>query len=181
MTDAWDMTVDVVVVGGGPAGSATALWSAQHGLRVVVVERERFPRQVPGRRCRRQLRCFSVNSEWRAPSPSQDSRGALGHGWSGRVHAASTRLEPMAMARCSGFRRHASDSTASCLSRRPTPDGRPGCRGGRVMIWRHWHRKHRPSLRTRPSQIRRAGLRGRPERRGGLYRHRDRRRDPDRG
>jgi flavin-dependent dehydrogenase len=40
--------VDVVVVGGGPAGSASALWCARHGLRVVLVERERFPRHRPG-------------------------------------------------------------------------------------------------------------------------------------
>jgi len=32
------------VVGGGPAGAATAYWAAQHGLDVVVVERKNFPR-----------------------------------------------------------------------------------------------------------------------------------------
>src|SRR5207302_882614 len=36
--------VDVIVVGGGPAGSATATFLAQGGLRVAVVERESFPR-----------------------------------------------------------------------------------------------------------------------------------------
>jgi flavin-dependent dehydrogenase len=40
--------VDVVVVGGGPAGSAAALWCARQDLRVVLVERERFPRHRPG-------------------------------------------------------------------------------------------------------------------------------------
>src|SRR5215208_4143946 len=40
--------VDVVIVGGGPAGSATALWCVRQGLRVVLVERERFPRHRPG-------------------------------------------------------------------------------------------------------------------------------------
>src|SRR5215207_289331 len=40
--------VDVVIVGGGPAGSAAALWCARQGLRVVLVERERFPRHRPG-------------------------------------------------------------------------------------------------------------------------------------
>ncbi len=35
---------DVVVIGGGPAGSATSTLAAQHGLRVVLFERERFPR-----------------------------------------------------------------------------------------------------------------------------------------
>ena len=40
--------VDVVIVGGGPAGSASALWCARHGLRAVVLEREEFPRHRPG-------------------------------------------------------------------------------------------------------------------------------------
>lgn len=48
MTDVRDRAVDVVVVGGGPAGSATALWCVRRGLRVVLVERERFPRHRPG-------------------------------------------------------------------------------------------------------------------------------------
>ena len=36
---------DLVVVGAGPAGSATAAWAARAGLDVLVVERERFPRE----------------------------------------------------------------------------------------------------------------------------------------
>jgi flavin-dependent dehydrogenase len=40
--------VDVVVMGGGPAGSVTAALLAQAGASVVVVERERFPRLHPG-------------------------------------------------------------------------------------------------------------------------------------
>jgi flavin-dependent dehydrogenase len=35
---------DVVVIGGGPAGSTTATLVAQHGCRVQLFERERFPR-----------------------------------------------------------------------------------------------------------------------------------------
>jgi flavin-dependent dehydrogenase len=37
-------TWDVAVVGGGPAGSTTASFLARAGLRVVLFERERFPR-----------------------------------------------------------------------------------------------------------------------------------------
>jgi flavin-dependent dehydrogenase len=39
---------DVVVLGGGPAGSATAITCARAGLRVALVERGAFPRPVPG-------------------------------------------------------------------------------------------------------------------------------------
>jgi flavin-dependent dehydrogenase len=35
---------DVVVIGGGPAGSTVSTLLAQHGHRVVLLERERFPR-----------------------------------------------------------------------------------------------------------------------------------------
>ena len=36
---------DLLVVGGGPAGASTAAWAARAGLDVLVVERERFPRE----------------------------------------------------------------------------------------------------------------------------------------
>lgn len=36
---------DLLVVGGGPAGAATAYWAAKHGLDVIVVERKTFPRE----------------------------------------------------------------------------------------------------------------------------------------
>src|SRR6476661_3472845 len=39
---------DVIVVGGGPAGAATANWCARQGLRVALLERARFPRHRPG-------------------------------------------------------------------------------------------------------------------------------------
>jgi flavin-dependent dehydrogenase len=35
---------DVIVIGGGPAGSTTSTLLAQHGLRVQLFERDRFPR-----------------------------------------------------------------------------------------------------------------------------------------
>lgn len=37
--------VDVAIVGGGPAGSSCATFCAAAGLRVVVIEREKFPRE----------------------------------------------------------------------------------------------------------------------------------------
>ena len=37
-------TTDVVVIGGGPAGSTVSTLLAQHGCRVQLFERERFPR-----------------------------------------------------------------------------------------------------------------------------------------
>src|SRR5579871_582512 len=39
-----DKTADVVVVGGGPSGSTVSTLLAQHGCRVKLYERERFPR-----------------------------------------------------------------------------------------------------------------------------------------
>jgi flavin-dependent dehydrogenase len=39
---------DVVVVGGGPAGAAAAIWAALGGLRVNLFERSAFPRHRPG-------------------------------------------------------------------------------------------------------------------------------------
>lgn len=38
------MTADVIVVGAGPAGAATAIFLAEHGLAVRLVDRARFPR-----------------------------------------------------------------------------------------------------------------------------------------
>ena len=42
--DACDVIVDVIVIGGGPSGSATATLLAKRGYRVTVYEREHFPR-----------------------------------------------------------------------------------------------------------------------------------------
>jgi flavin-dependent dehydrogenase len=38
---------DVAVVGAGPAGAATALFAARRGLRVIVVDKQAFPRDKP--------------------------------------------------------------------------------------------------------------------------------------
>jgi flavin-dependent dehydrogenase len=41
-------TADVIVLGAGPAGSAAAITAATAGLRVLLIEREAFPRPAPG-------------------------------------------------------------------------------------------------------------------------------------
>ncbi len=38
------MKADVVIIGGGPAGTATALFLEQYGIRPIIVEKETFPR-----------------------------------------------------------------------------------------------------------------------------------------
>ena len=40
-------SAEVVVVGGGPAGAATAWWLARAGIDVVVLDKARFPRPKP--------------------------------------------------------------------------------------------------------------------------------------
>ena len=40
--------VDLIVIGGGPAGSAAAIWARLAGLRVQLFERTSFPRHRPG-------------------------------------------------------------------------------------------------------------------------------------
>ncbi len=44
MSAASSSSADVVVIGGGPAGSTVSTLLAQHGLKVKLFERERFPR-----------------------------------------------------------------------------------------------------------------------------------------
>lgn len=46
--DADRLNADVLIVGGGPAGSAAAIACAVNGLKVVLCEREAFPRERPG-------------------------------------------------------------------------------------------------------------------------------------
>ena len=39
-----DNTFDIIIVGAGPAGSAAGLYASQHGLKILLVDKERFPR-----------------------------------------------------------------------------------------------------------------------------------------
>ena len=41
-------TCDIVVIGGGPGGSAVATFLSDAGYAVTIVERERFPREHVG-------------------------------------------------------------------------------------------------------------------------------------
>src|ERR1700747_2499119 len=41
------LDADLVVVGAGPAGAASALFAARNGRRVILIDRERFPRDKP--------------------------------------------------------------------------------------------------------------------------------------
>ena len=40
-------STDLLVVGAGPAGAAAAAWAGQHGLDVVLADKESFPRDKP--------------------------------------------------------------------------------------------------------------------------------------
>jgi flavin-dependent dehydrogenase len=42
------ISCDVAIVGGGPAGSAAAIWCAQSGLDALLLEAQPFPRDRPG-------------------------------------------------------------------------------------------------------------------------------------
>src|SRR5919109_1624058 len=67
---------DVIVVGGGPAGSSTAFALARAGASVIVVDRERFPRDKPcaeylSPQASRVLHDMGVLSEIEAQHPAQ--------------------------------------------------------------------------------------------------------------
>jgi menaquinone-9 beta-reductase len=86
-------TYDVVIVGGGPAGSATAIRLARRGHHVILLDREQFPRAKPCGECLnpaavRELEELGVLSRllalpheilegWRISAPS--GRFFLGH------------------------------------------------------------------------------------------------------
>jgi menaquinone-9 beta-reductase len=67
---------DVIVVGGGPAGASTAFGLARAGANVIVVDRERFPRDKPcaeylSPQASRVLHDMGVLSEIEAQGPAQ--------------------------------------------------------------------------------------------------------------
>ena len=37
---------DLLVIGGGPAGAATAYWAASAGLSTAIVEKKKFPHHI---------------------------------------------------------------------------------------------------------------------------------------
>ena len=39
-----EVNFDVIIVGGGTAGSATACYAAKEGFKVLLLEKEKFPR-----------------------------------------------------------------------------------------------------------------------------------------
>lgn len=43
-----EAAIDVLILGAGPAGTATAIQCANAGLNVTMIEREQFPRDRPG-------------------------------------------------------------------------------------------------------------------------------------
>lgn len=55
------MKTPVAIIGGGPAGSASAMWLKTHGIDSVIIERAKFPRYHIGefnhRRVRRKHSC----------------------------------------------------------------------------------------------------------------------------
>ena len=91
-------TWDVAVVGGGPAGAATAAFAARQGLRVVLVDRARFPREKP---------C----AEYLSPEAARDldALGVLG-----RIDAAGAE-------RLAGFRLVSDDGADVCGRYANTP------------------------------------------------------------
>ena len=83
-------TYDAVIVGAGPAGSVLALRCAQLGLRVLIVEREAFPRPRIGESisagCLRQLESLGMGealTALRFPA-AQDIRVRWGEDWQTR-------------------------------------------------------------------------------------------------
>jgi flavin-dependent dehydrogenase len=86
-----DPQYDVLVLGGGPAGSTTALVLAREGKRVLLLERSTFPRLHVGEsflpRNLALIRELGLEAELRK-IPQVEKRGAefiMGHGRDGAV------------------------------------------------------------------------------------------------
>src|ERR1700756_2036891 len=62
---------DVAIVGGGPAGSSCAAFCARTGLRALVLEREKFPREKVCGDCLNPS-CWPVLERLGLPHPVQD-------------------------------------------------------------------------------------------------------------
>ena len=112
--------IDLLVVGGGPAGLATAIHGARAGLEVVVAERRSGPID----------KACGEGLDAAYPAPSSGSRGASarqadpGYQLPGRGAARRREIQARHRARC------AQDRTARCTSRRRSR-GRRGDRPGR--------------------------------------------------
>ncbi len=61
MVDTLQENPDVIVIGGGPAGSSVATLIAQKGYRVELFEREHFPRFHIGESFERKMKKWRVN------------------------------------------------------------------------------------------------------------------------
>ena len=118
-TQAEHAAYDTVIVGGGPAGLAAAVYGASEGLRTIVIEREAPGGQAgtrPGSRTTSASRPASPATSWRAARCSRRSASAPRSSSPGRS-SGSTR------------RRAASTSTAATSSRRgrsSSPAASPG-------------------------------------------------------
>jgi flavin-dependent dehydrogenase len=77
---------DVVVVGGGPAGAAVAIWAATAGLRVRLLERSAFPRHRPGETLHPGLESIfrQLGVEKQVEAASTTRHGTQRIAWAGR-------------------------------------------------------------------------------------------------
>jgi len=83
-------TFDVAVIGGGPAGTSTALYAARSGLKTILFEKQAYPRDKPcggalGARClpllgpqaRAEVLCFTDELRLYAPSFKHFSQSGI--------------------------------------------------------------------------------------------------------